>query len=272
MVHLITQFYQVKYDNASADLIQARQFEITTCFKNNLNHIEVEKVHFLYESESDVDFMVSQGIAIDHPKLIIHKLGHRLKYSDVFQYANSFLDGKICVYAHSDMSLQGGFNLLKDKPIKTNKVYCLTAHNSKTCNKKFKCDCVRQFVTSKGVYTPTVDGIVFKGGSINENVINNCNHIMHRMGSENRMIAILKNEGYDVVCPNNILYALHLHYVKIFAKQHNTWIELSGECKPLEYYQKIHREQEHMSYDDDKKVVGGGIPFYNGVAKLVNEL
>jgi len=50
------------------------------------------------------------------------------------------------------------------------------------------------------------------------------------------------------VCPNSILYAHHIHYVKVFAKQHNTWIEMSGECKPLEYYTKIHGEQNinHM--------------------------
>lgn len=270
MVHLITQFYQVKYENQPIDLIKARQFEITTCLKNNLKNIEVKKIHFLYESYDDVEFMESEGISKDHPKIILHNLGHRLKYSDVFKYANTFLDGKTCVYAHSDMILHEGFNLLNDKPMKPNKVYCLTAHNNKTCNRKFKCNCVRQFVTPKGVYTPTVDGIVFVGGSINEKAINDCNHIMHRMGSENRMIAILKREGKEVVCPNNVLYALHLHYVKIFAKQHNTWIEMSGECKPLKYYQEIHCQQSGEPYD--KKIVGGGIPFYDGAAKLVGEL
>jgi hypothetical protein len=270
MVHLITQFYQVKYDNQPIEINKARQLEITNCLKNNINHDDIEKIHFLYESYDDVEFMELEGIIKNHPKLILYNLGHRLTYHDVFKYCNTHLDGKVCVYAHSDMSLQDGFNLLTSDNINPTKIYCLTAHNINKCTKQFKCNCVRQFVTPKGIYTPTVDGIVFKGGTINEKATNDCNHIMHRMGSENRMISILKREGYDVVCPNNILYALHVHYVKIFAQQHNTWIEMSGECKPLEYYQKIHCKEEHMPYD--KKIVGGGIPFYDGTAKLVNEL
>ena len=271
MVHLITQFYQVNYTNQPIDLIKKRQFEITTCLKNNLDNIEIENIHFLYESYSDVEFMESEGISKDHPKIILYNLGHRLKYSNVFKYTNTYLDSKVCVYAHSDMILKDGFHLLNGNfNMNPNKIYCLTAHNNKTCTRSFKCNCVRQFVTKKGVYTPTVDGIVFKGGAINEKATNDCNHIMHRMGSENRMIAILKREGYEVVCPNIVLYALHLHYIKIFAEQHNTWIEMSGDCKPLEYYQKLHREQEHESYD--KKIVGGGIPFFNGCSKLVGEL
>lgn len=270
MVHLITQFYQVKYENTPIELIKKRQNEITSCLKSNLEHKDVEKVHFLYESDKDVEFMETEGISKTHPKLIFFNLGHRLKYSDVFQYTDEHLKGEICVYAHSDMALKTGFDLLNKKNMDSKKVYCLTAHDKKTCLRRFKCNCVRQHVTPQGVYTPTVDGIVFMGGSINENAIKDCNHIMHRMGSENRMIAILKREGHNVVCPNNVLYAHHIHYVKVFAKQHNTWIEMSGECKPLEYYQKIHGEQKLEPYN--KKIVGGGIPYYDGTAKLVGEL
>lgn len=268
MIHLITQFYKVNYQDQPDNLIKKRQEEITKCFKSNLEHPTVEKVHFLYESEDDVNFMIQEGISKEHPKLILHNLGHRLTYSDVYSYGNSYLKDKVCVYAHSDMMLDYGFDKLSN--MKSNRIFCLTAHNPNTCNRTFKCNCVRQFVTPKGIFTPTIDGIVFKGGFISEEVINKSNHIMHRMGSENRMVAILKNAGYTVVCPNNILFAKHIHFVKIFAKQHNTWIELSGECKPLEYYQNIHREQSGLSYD--KKIVGGGIPFYLGTAKLVGEL
>ena len=45
---------------------------------------------------------------------------------------------------------------------------------------------------------------------------------------------------------------------------------MSGECKPLKYYQKIHCEQEQEPYS--KKIVGGGIPFFDGTAKLVDKL
>ena len=45
---------------------------------------------------------------------------------------------------------------------------------------------------------------------------------------------------------------------------------MSGECKPLSYYQKIHSQQASLPYD--KKIVGGGIPFYDGTVEIVNQL
>ena len=38
----------------------------------------------------------------------------------------------------------------------------------------------------------------------------------------------------------------------------------------LEYYQKIHAQQAGLPYE--KKIVGGGIPFYDGTVEIVNKL
>ena len=112
MVHVLTQFYKVNYKNMEESLIRKRQDEITRCFKINLNHPHVEKIHFLYEKQEDVDFLEEEGIDINNQKIVLYNLGNRMKYSLIFDYTNKFLKDEICVYLHADMAIDCGFNLL----------------------------------------------------------------------------------------------------------------------------------------------------------------
>lgn len=266
MINIITQYYKVKYKNINPEIVRKRQDEITLCFKNNLNHKDVDKIHFLYENIEDVEFLKTEGIDINNNKIILYPLLKRITYQNVFEYTNKYLKNKVCVYLHADMCIKSGFDKLIH--LNSNIIYALTSHNNK-CKKRLKCVCTRQFNTEKGLYGVTFDGFVFKS-PINDKVVKEANHIVHRMGSENRLIAILKSNGYNVMCPNIILYAKHIHNIKIFASQHSSWIEMSGECKPLSYYQKIHKKQKKLPYD--KKIVGGGIPFYLGSCLFVSSL
>ena len=136
MIHIITQFYKVKYKNTSDELIRKRQSEITKCFRKNLFHKDIKKIHFLYEYQEDVDFLVKEGIDIKNEKIVLYNLGTRIKYSDIFRYANEHLKGEVCVYLHADMCIHSGFNTLKKNTYNPNKVYALTSHNPKQCNKK----------------------------------------------------------------------------------------------------------------------------------------
>jgi len=267
MVHLITQFYQVNYNNTDKNKIRKRQDEITFCFKNNLNHPDVEKIHFLYENENDVNFLAEEGIDKKHKKIILYNLGERMKYSLIFNYANKFLQDKICVYLHSDMLLKSGFNLLNSKNME-NKIFAITSHKP-TCNGEFICHCTRQFNTDKGWLGVTFDGFAFKS-PIKKKIIEDSNHIVHILGAETRTICILKENGYNVLCPNQILKCIHHHQVKVFATQHSKWINRKGEIKDQKYYSDIHAKQTNLPYE--KKIVGGGIPFYMGSCELIDYL
>ena len=268
MIHIITQFYKVNYENCKNDLIRKRQDEITFCFKQNLLNKNVKNIHFLYEKQEDVDFLKEEGIDLNDEKIVLFNLGCRMKYSLVLNYANEYLKNKICVYLHSDMYIYSGFNLLNNN-YDNNTVYALTSHNPLKCNRQFICKCTRQFKTSKGWYGVTFDGFVFKT-PIKNKVIQDADHIVHVMGAETRLICILKENGYKVICPNNILMCMHCHQTKIFAKQHSKWINRKGEMKPLAYYSNIHRQQRNKPWDH--KIVGGGIPFFMGSCKFVNKL
>ena len=274
-MYLIIQYYQVKYENQPQDLIDKRQAEITKCLKQNLNCEAIKEIHILFESEKDQEFMHSQGINSEYPnfsKIISYQLGTRLTYQTILNYASIHLQNKWCIYMHADLYL----NKVDSKTIeelytKSDKnVYALTAHHPTNCAKQgIKCGCTRQWFTKQGLRTPTIDGFIFKS-PVNNELIDNVDHIIHRMGSENRMIAFFKKYGYSVTCPHMIFYTTHQHLIKIFAPQHSTWVEMSGECKPLSYYQKIHSQEASLPYE--KKIVGGGIPFYDGTVEIVNKL
>ena len=268
MIHLITQFFKVNYNSIDSKLIRKRQDEITHCFKVNLLHKDVEKIHFLYEKEDDVEFLKKEGIDIHHNKIILYNLGCRLKYSLIFNYANEFLKDKICVYLHADMCIHSGFNKLNLNNT-DNKLYSLTSHNT-NCNGKLNCNCTRQFHTSRGLYGVTFDGFVFKS-PINEKIINEANHHVQRLGGENRLICIFKDYNYVVECPNQVLKCIHHHKIKIFNNMtKDYWITRNGEDKPQNYYSHIHKIQKNKSWDD--KIVGGGIPFFKGSCKFINNL
>lgn len=269
MINLIVQFYKVKYENTDKKLINERQNEINYCFVNNLNNQIIDKIHFLYELEEDVEYMESLGISRNHKKIVLVNLNRRVNYQDIFSYANkNNNENDIWIYVHGDMCLESGFEKLKLIDFNKNNIYALTAHKY-NCNKTLNCNCTRQYHTEKGLMSSSFDGFVFKT-PIKEEVVKQCNHIVHRLGAENRTIAILKNNGYNVVCPNNTLMCHHVHYVKIFAKQHASWVEMDGTCKPEEYYNKIHREQRSKPFKD--RIITKGIPIYLGCAKFVENL
>ena len=143
-------------------------------------------------------------------------------------------------------------------------VYALTSHHPKKCNKKLHCKCTRQFKTEKGIYGVTFDGFVFMP-QIPDAIIKKTDYEVNHMGAENRFIYLFKSNGYNVVCPNEKLRAIHRHNVVFHNRK--AWISIDGSFKPLKYYSKIHHRQKNKKFQD--RIVGGGIPFYLGSAKFI---
>tara|TARA_B100000674_G_C37932566_1_gene958698 strand:+ start:1414 stop:2223 length:810 start_codon:yes stop_codon:yes gene_type:complete len=269
MINVITQFYEVNYPNNNDKRLQrARQDEITLCFKNNLKHKDVKKIHFLYENENDVNFLEKEGVNIKDPKIVLYNLGKRMKYDYIFDYANTYLPNELCVYLHADMCIDAGFNKLTLENME-NKVYSLTSH-SLNCNRRFICHCTRQFKTDRGYYGVTFDGFVFKT-PVKESVVKEANHCVQRLGGETRLISILKDNNYEVLCPNQCVRCNHHHDVKLFHTfTKKDWITRDGSSKPQAYYSEIHKKQINLPWE--QKIVGGGIPFFNGSCKIIESI
>ena len=256
MIEVITQYFKVKYNDKQMTI--NRQNEINECLKQNINNKFVNKIHFLYESDEDYEYF--KNLITD--KVIMYPLKKRITYQDVLKYANNNLEDKICVYLHADMHITDDFGKLKNYDKKT--VYALTSHHPKKCNKKLHCKCTRQFKTEKGIYGVTFDGFVFMP-QIPDAIIKKTDYEVNHMGAENRFIYLFKSNGYNVVCPNEKLRAIHRHNVVFHNRK--AWISIDGSFKPLKYYSKIHHRQKNKKFQD--RIVGGGIPFYLGSAKFI---
>ena len=249
MIEIITQFFK------SNDL--KRQEEIDRCFSENINNKFVKNIHFLYEN--DVDMEYSKKFKSD--KIIYYPLKKRINYKDVVVYANNNLENKVCVYLHADMHATDDFGKLDN--FNKNDIYALTSHHPKKCNKRLHCNCTRQFKTPKGLYGVTFDGFIFMP-KIEDKIYNNLDYEVNHMGAENKFIYEFKKNGYNVICLNKDIRAIHRHSVVFHNRK--DWISIDNTFKPMNYYCNIHKHQRHKSYDD--KIVGGGIPFYMGAAKF----
>ena len=66
-------------------------------------------------------------------------------------------------------------------------MYPLTSHHPTKCNKQLKCNCTRQFNTTKGIFGVTFDGFIFMP-NISEKIYNNLDYEVNHLGAENKFI------------------------------------------------------------------------------------
>ena len=270
-MELIVQFYKVNYANYNPDIIEKRQQEINHCLLENIKKDYINQIHILYELDQDFEYLKQLGIDEQHPKITIYKLGKRINYASIFKYANTHLADKLCIYLHADMKLHSGFELLNPKTFYNNLFYVLTSHNQYTCDKSIACSCTRKYHTDKGIFTPTLDGLVFIA-NIPQDVIDNTDYVVHRLGAENKLVYHLKFNSYYVFCPNNILVAYHIHHVVIFDNPTRLWIDVDGNLHPKEYFSNMHAIQKKNNIPFEKRITGGGIPFYIGNVQIISKL
>ena len=261
MIHIITQFYIVKYG-----ITQERQKELNNCIINNINNNNVNYIHVLYYEENDKNYLEK---LITSDKLIYKKINNILMYSDVFTYYNEIIKNEICVYLHADMYITDGFNLLTDD-ILNNTIYFLIPHKLQ-CGFEVNCKCSRKTKTNLGIFSSgAFDGFVFKN-KIMQNIIRNSQYGVNTLGGETKLISLLKINQYDVFsCP--LLKSFHLHNNRTSTGFNKTtyskWITIHGSYKPKEYFSQIHKQQELKNKPYEDRIVGGGIPFYLESAEI----
>ena len=85
MIEILTQFFK---SNDSK-----RQIELDKCFTENINNKYVNKIHFLYENNNDLEYSKK----FKSNKIINYPFKKRINYKDMIIYANKYLENKICV-------------------------------------------------------------------------------------------------------------------------------------------------------------------------------
>jgi len=89
-----------------------RQEEYLDTLRKNLRDPNVKGVHLLLEKESDLGFILDQGLPSDGcSKLRPVPLGRWMSYRDAFKYALEELPGELCMIMNADIFLSEGFHL-----------------------------------------------------------------------------------------------------------------------------------------------------------------
>lgn len=107
-VHLVTQYYKVVHGDLEYQV--KRQREINECLERNCSLGNIDWIHLLLEEDLVAD--LPKGVA-SHSKVVCVLLGKRMTYEDVFVYYNTYLIGKVCILANSDIYFNESLEFLQ---------------------------------------------------------------------------------------------------------------------------------------------------------------
>jgi hypothetical protein len=160
--------------------------------------VQIVKIHLLLEFPNDEAFIKAQ---VEDPcsKLKFYPLSRRLHYKDIFAYANTHLQGKVCCYLNGDISFGSGLSALdvNKHMLNGSRVLALSRHEeieSNICGKNL---CYRYENSNEGFLSS--DAFIFLAPV--PEVLINTTDFQPQSGSENVVIKVLKDAGFDVRNP-----------------------------------------------------------------------
>lgn len=116
-INLIVQYY--------IDQSPVRQAEIEKALENNIENEYITQIHLMLENPDDEKRILEK---FKKEKLIVVKVGKRLRYKDAFEYASQHLKGQICILCNSDIYFDHTLRYLFPVDM-TSKVYALTRYD-----------------------------------------------------------------------------------------------------------------------------------------------
>lgn len=189
MINLITSFYIIKKFDEKSIL---RNEEITQCLINNLANDLISKI-YLFVDDEDAK-LKAQSLDLNN-KIEIVSIGTQPLCSQLFDFANKSLGGKICMISNSDIYLYkcdlDCFVRMKDKD-----VFALSRHE-----KNLKCQ-----VLGFGSH----DSYIFKSPVKIDN-IKNLDHVQNVAGSDDSIVNNLIDSGNNLSNPCFQIMIIHLH-------------------------------------------------------------
>lgn len=102
--------------------VPARAHELTACLARNLHNPQLSKICVFAE---DAEAPVRKRPLLQHPKITVIDHGQRVRYSDLFHWANRNLPGKISVIANADIYFDDTLRLLTGMDLR-DKLLCLS--------------------------------------------------------------------------------------------------------------------------------------------------
>ena len=263
-INVIIQFYSIK-NNKSDELLNKRQNELLFCLKKNIEYCYIDTFHILLENyKLDLQEIIDYGIDITNPKLVIVNYNKRMIYSNAFEYANEYLNNKICVLLHTDIFLLSGFDKIKESEL-NNTLYALARTSEYKGEDTDNGTGIKIKQVDDLEYCTTIDGWCFKT-PILEKIIKKSTHQQNVWGAENRLIWIFKQNDYKVYTPR-CLKMIHWHKTdtRPWANENNNWIKMDGSLISHD----IHQENRRKNKIYKRLICGADIPIIMGSSQVI---
>jgi len=210
-IHIVTSFYISNFESGKNN---DRNNELQTCLKNNLDHPLIEKVHLFIDNTEALEYIQK----LNNPKIVIISVGVKPLYSDLFDYANTKLNDKICMITNSDIYLHKYDINVLNKLNNSNIVFALSRYEY-----DFSCIQIENFVGSH-------DSFLFRS-PVNID-IDSIKHYQNVLGSENVVCYELRKNNITIHNPCYQIRIVHLHNSSLRNTGNRINQKRSSTCRP----------------------------------------
>jgi len=189
MIHLVTSFYLIENPNEVQVL---RNNELIESLIKNIESPIIKEIHLFVDNIHAFNKINE----INSEKIVIIRIGKQPFYSELFDYAITNLENKICMISNSDIYIhEYDINILNKLE---NNIFTLTRYEH-----DMSCHLIDKYVGSHDVF-------IFKS-PLNKMILQYMNHHQNVWGSECLIIDILVDNGYKLYNPCHQIKICHLH-------------------------------------------------------------
>jgi hypothetical protein len=100
-----------------ADADPARRGEFLECIRRNTANTHIEEIVIFVEDETTSAAVRERFPVLGHAKIRLLEYGRRIRYSQLFKYANLHLKGTIFIVANADIFFDETLALLEEEPL-----------------------------------------------------------------------------------------------------------------------------------------------------------
>jgi hypothetical protein len=208
MVFLVTSFYVLEEKD---ELAVKRNQELEKCLRKNLNSPLVSEIHLFVDNERTLEkihWMISEGVdGVENGngnKITVIGVRKQPKYSDLFLYACQSLQGKVVMIANSDIYLsECDLRVLSGI---SDHVFALTRYEHDFSSPLIE--------VMKQERWGSHDAFLFQSPLkklVLKDFIPKIGHYQNMWGSEDIVIQVLLEYGYQIYNPCYEIKIVHLH-------------------------------------------------------------
>jgi hypothetical protein len=100
-----------------ADADPARRGEFLECIRRNTANTHIEEIVIFVEDETTSASVRERFPVLGHAKIRLLEYGRRIRYSQLFKYANLHLKGTVFIVANADVFFDETLALLEEEPL-----------------------------------------------------------------------------------------------------------------------------------------------------------